>query len=66
MEEIPGIAPAGATITEEPPMDNDAPSFKEDQPRSSVAPQTQHPSRTPLIVEDDATEEEVFSRFSSC
>lgn len=47
MEEIPGIAPAGATITEEPPMDNDAPSFKEDQPRSSVAPQTQHPSRTP-------------------
>jgi hypothetical protein len=47
MEEIPGIAPADAAMTEEPPTDIDALSLKEDQARSLVAPQFQHPSITP-------------------
>ena len=55
MEEIPGIAPAGATVTEEPPMDNDVPSFKEDLPLSSVAPQAQYPTVKPLLEHSPRT-----------
>jgi hypothetical protein len=50
MEEIPGITPVDATVAGEPSMDNDTFSFKEDQPLSSVASQTQHLSVIPPLT----------------
>ena len=43
MEGIPGVISADAAVAEKPPMDNDVPPFKEDEPLPSVVPYIQHP-----------------------
>lgn len=49
MEEIPGIASAGATAVEEPPIDDNVLPFKEDQPLSSVVTQIQYSIASPPL-----------------